>query len=71
MWARMLKVSQPLVTVGPNQRPVLVPASNIPESTATEVASLLNIGGDDPERTLAAETADQHGLLIKVCVVVL
>lgn len=30
MWARMLKVSQPTVTVGPNQLPSQVPASNIP-----------------------------------------
>eukprot|EP00752_Nemacystus_decipiens_P011591 g10293.t1 len=50
MWARMLKVYQPLVTVGSNQLPFLVPASNIPVSTAAEVDALRKYSDADPER---------------------
>lgn len=66
MWARMLKVSKPLVTVGPRKLPVLVPASNIPAARATEVQALRVQGSEDPERQLAYRSAGMHGLQIKV-----
>lgn len=68
MWARMLKVSQAPVTVGPKQLPFLVPASNVPESTAVEVANLRDSAGDgdEPDRAVAEKQAALHGLEIKV-----
>ena len=67
MWARMLKVSQPLVTVGPKQLPSLVPASNVPASTLVDLETFRGAGSEDPERAVAEKTAASHGLQIKAC----
>lgn len=64
IWARML--SKPLVTVGPGRRPILVPASNIPTSTAEKVEQARQGGDEHPERTVAKGHAANHGLEIKV-----
>lgn len=66
MWATMLKVSQPLVTVGPDRLPAVVPVSNVPASTVTEVEALRDAGSEEPEKALAQKSADLHGLVIKV-----
>ena len=64
MWARML--SGPVVTVGPKQRPVKVPASNVPAATAIAVDEAVKNGSCDPERTVANDDAAMHGLEIRV-----
>lgn len=67
MWARMLRVSQSMVTVGPNQLPSMVPASNIPASTAVDLESFRDSRPEDPERAVADKTAALHGLRIQAC----
>lgn len=69
MWARMLAISTPLVTVGPKQLPKLVPQSNIPSKHVEEVAEETANGQDDPERVVAERKAAHHGLYLKVIVV--
>jgi len=65
MWAKMLD-SDEIVTVGPGKLPKLVPTSNVSATVSKAIENARAQKVDNPELFVAQESAEAHGLEIRV-----